>query len=130
MKSLPGFLQPETTIREAGKSDPYEIGSAHGESVLLTLGITRILEQESLDISIWASPDGADWGARPLVSFPQKFYCGTYQLLVDLAERSEVKYLQVRWQAQRWGKGELKPLFAFYVFAQELEARVSAALGA
>ena len=50
--------------------------------LLLTLGITRIIEQESLDLTIWGSANGDTW--TQIAAFPQKFYCGTYSLLVDL----------------------------------------------
>jgi hypothetical protein len=123
---LPGFLLPETTVREAGSSTELEIGNSRGSFVLLTLGITRIIEQESLDVSIWGSVDGTEWGTKPLMSFPQKFYCGTYQILLDLTKHSAVKYLRVKWSAQRWGKGDSKPLFGLYVFAQEMQQQALA----
>jgi hypothetical protein len=123
---LPGFILPETTIREAGAGPAIELGELASPLILLTLGITRIIEQESLDVSIWGSSDGNEWGPRPLIAFPQKFYCGTYQILLDLSSRSEVKFLRVKWQAQRWGRGEPKPLFGLYVFAQCMSSQVLA----
>ncbi|MCU1274553.1 MAG: hypothetical protein JWO48_1984 [Bryobacterales bacterium] len=123
---LPGFLLPETTVQDAGNSSDLELGVSQGRLVLLTLGITRIIEQESLDVSILGSADGSDWSAKPLLSFPQKFYCGTYQMVLDLARRPEVKYLRVKWAAQRWGKGDSRPLFGFYLFAQEMKQQVLA----
>lgn len=118
---LPGFLLPETTIREAGTGPEVDLGDARGGLILLTLGITRIIEQESLDISIWGSTDNVEWGAKPIVSFPQKFYCGTYQILVDLRDHPDVQFLRTKYQAQRWGKGEPKPLFGAYVFGQGVQ---------
>jgi hypothetical protein len=115
---LPGFLLPETTIREAGTGEALDIAEFASGVLLLTLGITRIIEQQSLDVSIWGSPDGKEWGAKPLISFPQKFYCGTYQILLDLAQHSDVRFLRVKWAAARWGKGDPKPLFGIYLFAQ------------
>lgn len=123
---LPGFLLPETTIREAGNGSELDLGDTRGCVLLLTLGITRIIEQESLDVAVWGSANGNEWGAKPLVSFPQKFYCGTYQILLDLAQHSDVRYLRAHWAAQRWGKGDHKPLFGFYVFAQEMKQQVLA----
>jgi hypothetical protein len=116
---LPNFLVQETVIREAGSGPELEVSPESGGLLVLTLGITRIIEQESLDLSIWGSSDKADWGAKPLISFPQKFYCGTYQLLLDLAQHAEVKYLRAKWQVSRWGRGDPKPLFGFYLFAQD-----------
>jgi hypothetical protein len=123
---LPAFLVPENTVREAGAGHDIELGNHFGEVLTLTLGITRIIEQESLDVSVWGSVDGTDWGTQPLLVFPQKFYCGTYQRVLDLAERPDVRFLRVKWQANRWGKGEPKPLFTFYVFAQEMKHQAMA----
>jgi len=126
---LPQFLLPETTVREAGTGPQIDLGDHQGEMLIATLGITRIIEQESLDLSIWGSADGADWGAKPVATFPQKFYCGTYQILIDLSEHPDVKHLRVKWAVNRWGKGDPKPLFTIYLFAQAM-SRQLAAVGA
>jgi hypothetical protein len=126
-KSLPNFLIPENVVREDGSGPQIDLGGSRGKTLLLTLGITRIIEQESLDMSIWGSADGANWGTRPLVAFPQKFYCGTYTIVLDLTDQPDVQHLQVRWKMNRWGRGEPKPLFGFYLFAQELNEGVMAA---
>ena len=123
---LPAFLAPETTIREAGASSDLNLGESAGQTVVVTLGITRIIEQESLDISIWGSVDGTEWSAKPLIAFPQKFYCGTYQVMLDLSGHPDVRHLRAKWQVNRWGKGEPKPLFGIYLFAQELSRELAA----
>jgi hypothetical protein len=117
---LPQFLLPETTIREAGAGPEIDLGEQQDGTLILTLGITRIIEQESIDLSIWGSADGTDWGTSPLAAFPQKFYCGTYQILLDLSGHAEVKYLRAKWHVNRWGKGTPKPLFGVYLFMQEM----------
>jgi hypothetical protein len=124
---LPQFLLPETTVRAAGTGAEVLLGEEPNGTLILTLGITRIIEQESLDLSIWGSADGTDWGAKPLASFPQKFYCGTYQILLDLNVRSDVKFLRVGWKVNRWGKGDPKPLFTIYLFAQDMSHQMAAA---
>ena len=121
---LPQFLLPETTVREAGQSSEIDLGELQNGTLLLVLGITRIIEQESIDISVWGSADGADWGSKPLLAFPQKFYCGTYQLVLDASERP-VRYLRAKWQVNRWGKGDSKPLFTLYLVAQEMERELA-----
>jgi len=123
---LPQFLLPETTVREAGAGPDTPIGEERGGTLILTLGITRIIEQESLDFSIWGSADGKDFGTRPLVSFPQKFYCGTYQILLDLSEHPDIRYLRAKWLVNRWGKGSPKPLFTVYLFAQQMDRQLAA----
>src|SRR5215471_6734949 len=121
---VPQFLLPETTVREAGTGPETYLGEQRGACIVLTFGITRIIEQESIDLSIWGSADGTDWGTKAVASFPQKFYCGTYQILCDLTNRPEVKYLRTKWSVNRWGKGDSKPLFSIYLFAQATERQM------
>src|SRR5205085_7185363 len=116
---LPQFLLPKAAVREAGTGPELNLGGHPSDTLVLTLGITRIIEQESIDVSIWGSADGSDWGTKPLLSFPQKFYCGTYQMILDLSDRPDVRFLRAKWQMNRWGKGEPKPLFTIYLFVQE-----------
>ncbi|SPE40500.1 conserved hypothetical protein [Candidatus Sulfopaludibacter sp. SbA3] len=123
---LPEFLLPETTVREAGTGPAIALGTERGGTLILTLGITRIIEQESIDLSIWGSVDGSTWSVKPLVSFPQKFYCGTYQILLDLSDHSDIRHIRARWQVNRWGKGDPKPLFDIYLFAQQMDRQLAA----
>ena len=110
-------LLPEHVARQDGAGAAIALDESCGKSLLLTLGITRSLEQESLEISVWGSADGRNW--IPLETFPQKFYCGTYSLVVDLARRKEIKYVRAQWKMNRWGRGETTPLFGFYLHAEE-----------
>ena len=123
---LAAFLLPETVIREDGSGPELDLGSARGRLLVVTMGITRILEQQSLDMSVWGSADNVNWGEKPLASFPQKFYCGSYQVLVDLTERPEVRYLRAAWKVNRWGYSPQKPLFGLYLFVEESAARALA----
>jgi hypothetical protein len=115
------FLLPETTVREAGVGSSLDIGETRGGTLILTLGITRILEKESIDVGIWGSSDGSDWGTIPIATFPQKFYCGTYQMHLNLATRPDVRFLRAQWDAGRWSVGKGKPLFTLYLFVQTLD---------
>ncbi len=126
---LANFLLTEGQRREDGESGPLAVGSAKSKLVILTLGITSIIEQESLDVSVWVSKDAQDWSAKPAAAFPQKFYCGTYTILVDLAEHPDAEHLKVRWKMSRWGRGDPKPSFGFYVFAQESGVQTMAGAG-
>ena len=123
---LPQFLLPETTVREAGTGPVLEVGEHQGTSLVVTFGITHIIEQESIDLSIWGSSNGSDWGSKPLAVFPQKFYCGTYQLMVDLGDHPDVSHLRAKWTVNRWGKGEPKPVFGIYVFIQCMQPAMAA----
>ena len=108
------FLVPETTVREQGKAEAIRFES--GGAALITLGILAVKEQQSLLLSVWHSLDGADWGAKPLVQFSQKFYVGTHQLVAN----TQAGYLQARWHVNRWGRGDLTPCFRFYVAIEPL----------
>jgi hypothetical protein len=122
---VPAFLFPEGIAREDGHGAEISLGESPARPLLLTLGITRILEQGSLDISIWGSADGQAW--QPLASFPQKFYCGTYSLMLDLSRRLEIRYLRAQWRMSRWGGGDSKPLAGFYLFAEVAKMQVAGA---
>lgn len=126
----PDFLVPETTIHEKGSGPVLELGEAQGKLLLLTLGIVDIVEQESLDISIWGSADGEQWGDKPLRAFPQKFYKGTYHILLDLSPHPEVRFLRAEWKVNRWGVGSHTPMFRFYVFAEPFREPASQARSA
>jgi hypothetical protein len=116
---LETFLLPETTVEKAGESAPVSVAEGAGKTCLLTMAITKILEQESLDVSVWGSADGQEWPAKPLVAFPQKFYQGIYQQLLDLGKTPDVKFLKLKWAVNRWGVGDPKPKFTFLVKVQE-----------
>ena len=117
---------PRGRPREGGAGPVLSLGGRAGDTLLITLGITRIIEQQSLDISIWGSADGTDWGPKPLAAFPQKFYCGSYQIVLDLSARPEVTHLRAQWQASRWGRGDSRPLFSVYMFAQPMAHEAAA----
>lgn len=119
----PTFLLPEQVVRENGKGPALDLGESHSGLLTITLGITRIIEQESLDLLLFGSADGQTWGEKPIFSFPQKFYCGTYTLLLDLSDKPDIRYLRAEWKLNRWGRGEPKPLFGFYVFVQPSKVR-------
>ena len=122
---LPKFLLPECISRADGVGPKIELGPDTGKLLVLTLGINRVVEQERLVVSIWGSSNGVDWGTRPLATFPPKFYCGMYSILLNLAKSTDVRYIRPEWRMNRWGKGDPTPLFGFYVYAEESGSRVS-----
>jgi hypothetical protein len=116
---LPDFLVSETTVRESGESFAFAVDEYAKAGLVLTLGITHAMEQESLDLEIYDSSDGQAWPARPVATFNRKFYCGTYQLPLP---RAAGPFLKAVWRVHRWGRSEAPPLFRFYLFAQEARA--------
>ena len=109
---FPRFLLPETVSREDGAGAAVTLDQNPG-AALLTLGIDRVLEQESLDVSVWGSPDGRSW--QPLASFPQKSYCGAYSLELNLGRHPDVHFLRAQWRMERWTNDQARPLFGFHV---------------
>lgn len=119
------FLVPENTVvSEKGDGPSAEVSGAGNRVFLLTLKITNIVEQESLDVSIFGSPDGTNWGQKALVSFPQKFYRGETPMLLDLTQAADVKFLRAHWEVNRWGRGPEKPTFQFQVRVKEVPAEM------
>jgi len=106
------FLLPETVADQDGLGP---VVPADPRSKLLTLGITTAIEQEQLDVTVWGSSDGENWGERPVAKFCHKSYCGSYNLPVDVSRLSGVRHLRVKWQMSRWGSDRGRPLFGFYV---------------
>jgi hypothetical protein len=118
---LDSFLVPEKTVVNAKGDGPAVDVFGTGDRVfLLTLNITNIVEQEALDVSIHGSADGATWGAKPLLTFPQKFYRGQHPLLLDLTASREVKFIRAHWEVNRWGRGSETPMFEFYLTIKEV----------
>jgi hypothetical protein len=115
-----GCLVPDgTTVEGPGQGDPLELDLWAGKPILLILQISDVLEQESLHVSIWCSADGANWGTQALFWFPQKFYSGATPAALDLGQRPDIKFLQARWETNRWGRGIPRPHFRFSVDVQE-----------
>jgi len=124
---MDAFLVPEkTTVTAKGDGPILELQAAEERVFLLTLAITNIIEQESLDVSIHGSTDGAAWNPKPIVAFPQKFYREESPLLLDLTARPEVKFIRAHWEVARWGRGSETPMFEFHVTLREVPLEILA----
>jgi hypothetical protein len=118
---LDALLVPEKTIVTAkGDSAALDVSTAGSSVFLVTLSITEVVEQESIEISLFTSPDGTPWEAKPAASFPQKFYVGDYPLLVDLSATPGTKFLRAHWEVSRWGRGPTTPKFEFGIRVREV----------
>jgi hypothetical protein len=114
------LVPPDTVIEANGEGPALELGGLAGRLVMIVLRITEIIEQQSLQVSVWGSPDGTTWGEKPLFSYPQKFYCGVTPAAIDLRQRPELRFLQARWEVNRWGRGYPRPHFKIAMEVQEL----------
>src|SRR6185369_14393217 len=99
---LDTFLVPaKTTVSAKGDGPSVDVGSALNTVLLATLDISNIVEQESLDVSIYASADGTTWFTKPVASFPQQFH-------------------RAHWEVARWGRGTETPMFEFQVTIKQI----------
>ena len=118
--SVDYLVPPDSVIETHGDSHPFNLGASAGQPVLLVLRVIEIIEQESLLVSIWGSPDGNDWGAKALFQFPERFYVGATPASLDLSQRPEIKFLQARWAVNRWGRGYPRPHFKIALEMEKL----------
>jgi hypothetical protein len=117
-------LVPSQTVTVKGDGSAVDVSGAANRVFLVTLAITKIIEQESLDVSIYVSADGAVWGPKSIAAFPQKFYCGESPLLLDLTAHPDGKFVRAHWEVARWGRGTETPLFEFGVAMKEVPANI------
>ena len=113
-------LVEKTPVNAKGDGPAVDVSSAANRVFLLSLEITRIVEQESLDLSIFGSTDGTAWNPKPVAEFPQKFYCGQSPFLLDLAAYPDVKFVRAHWEVARWGRGSETPMFEFSLTIKEV----------
>ena len=119
------FLVPgQSLVNANGDGTAVDVSSAVNRVFLLTLEIAKIIEQESLEVSVYGSVDGATWRSKPIVSFPQKFYCEQSPMLLDLTAHPDVKFVRAHWEASRWGRGTETPMFEFHVTLKEVPPEV------
>ena len=107
-----------------GDGPCVDLSGAASRIFLVTLAITNIIEQESLDVSIYGSTDGATWSPKSIAAFPQKFYCEEAPLLLDLTAHPDVKFVRLHWEVARWGRGTETPMFEFDVSLKEVPADI------
>jgi hypothetical protein len=118
---LDAFLVPEKTVVTAkGDSEVLDVSGAANPVFLLTLSVNEVVEQESIEIGLFTSVDGATWEAKPVATLSQKFYVGEYPLLVDLTASPNAKFVRVHWDVNRWGRGSTTPRFVCGVRIREV----------
>jgi hypothetical protein len=118
------LVAEKTVVSAKGDGPAVDVSGAAGRVFLLTLEITQIIEQEALDVGIHGSADGAEWGAKPIAAFPQKFYCGQSPLLLDLTAHPDVKFVRAHWEVARWGRGVETPMFEFGLGLKEIPPEI------
>ena len=116
-------LVPRGTRVEAnGEGAAFDISGSPTRTFLCTLTIDAQIEQESIDLSVWGSADGENWGQMPLLKLPQQFYRGRATLVLDVSLRPEVKLIRAKWELNRWGRVAPLPMFVIGVEVAEIPA--------
>ena len=118
------LIAAKTVVTAKGDGPAVDLSAAGSLIFLLTLDITDIIEQESLEIIIHGSADGAAWDAKPVITLPQKFYRGQSPFLLDLSAHPNVKFIRAHWEVARWGRGTETPMFEFGLSIKEVPAEV------
>jgi hypothetical protein len=118
------LVNGKTVVSSKGDGTAVDVSGAVNRVFLLTLDITNIIEQESLELSIFGSADDTSWDAKALVSYPQEFYRGEYPLLLDLTAHSNVKFVRAHWEVARWGRGVETPMFEFGLSLKEIPSEI------
>jgi hypothetical protein len=114
-------LIPHASRLEAnGDGPPVDVSASETRTFLCLLNVTEQIEQESLDVSIWGSSDGQDFGKRPLLKIPQQFYSGSIKMVLDISARPEVKFIRAKWELNRWGRVAPTPMFVAELQLEEV----------
>jgi hypothetical protein len=121
---LVDLVAGKTVVTAKGDGPTVDVSAAASRVFLLTLEITDIIEQESLDVSVYGSADGTAWSPKPIVAFPQKFYREQSVLLLDLTAHPDVKFVRAHWDVARWGRGTEAVMFEFGVTLREVPANI------
>jgi hypothetical protein len=121
------LIPPETRLTANGEGQPYEITASESRTFLCSMFIEDQIEQESVDISVWGSADGQDWGKLPLLKMPQRFYRGETRQILDLTLKPEVRFLRAKWELVRWGRVAPHPMFVLGFHLTEVAAFVHTA---
>jgi len=116
------LIPPGTRLTANGDGEPRDIGSSATRTFLCTMFIEDQIEQESVDLSIWGSQDGQEWGKMPLLKMPQQFYRGESRQVLDLSMRPEIRFVRAKWELARWGRVAPHPMFVLGFHLSEVPA--------
>lgn len=116
------LIPRNTLVTTNGDGAAQDISASRTRTFLCTLEVYDQIEQESLDVSIWASADGQTWGKQPALKIPQQFYRGDTKQILDLSPLPELKWIRARWDLNRWGRVAPTPMFVIGLHLEEIPA--------
>lgn len=111
-----------TRVTSNGAGEAHDISTSETRTFLCSMVITDQIEQESVDISVWGSADGQNWGTKPLLMMPQRFYRGETRQILDLSLKPDIRFLRAKWDLFRWGRGTPHPVFVLGFHLREVPA--------
>jgi len=119
-------LIPQVTlVHEDGFSAAVDIRDSSTRTFYCVMVINDQIEQESVDIAIWGSADGENWGTHPMLKLPQQFYRGETRAVLELALVPEVNFIRAGWELKRWGRVAPLPMFVLGLHLAEVPAMPS-----
>ena len=111
-----------TLVRENGNGAPVDTHASQTRTFFCVMNIADQIEQESVDVSIWGSADGENWGTHPILKLPQQFYRGETRAVLDLTLVPEVNFIRASWELNRWGRVAPLPMFVLGLHVMEVPA--------
>jgi hypothetical protein len=116
-------LIPQGTLaKENGYGAAVDIRASRTRTFFCIMDITDQIEQESVDVAIWGSTDGENWGTHPILKLPQQFYRGETRAVLDLTLVPEVNFIRAGWELTRWGRVAPLPMFVLGLRVAEVPA--------
>lgn len=116
------LIPPGTRLTATGDGAAHDVSGSATRTFLCSMAIGDQLEQESVDLSIWGSADGQNWGTMPLLRMPQRFYRGETRQVLDLTLKPEIKFIRAKWELARWGRVAPHPMFVLGFHLSEVPA--------
>ena len=116
------LIPNDTLVKESGFSTPVDIRASQTRTFFCVMNITDQIEQESVDVSIWGSADGENWGTHPILKLPQQFYRGETRAVLDLTLVPEINFIRAGWDLNRWGRVAPLPMFVLGLNLKEIPA--------
>lgn len=111
-----------TLLRESAHGEAVDIRASATRTFFCTMLIRDQIEQESVDVSIWGSADGENWGTHPVLKLPQQFYKGETRAVLELTLVPEVNFIRAGWDLNRWGRVAPLPMFVLGLHLVEVPA--------
>ena len=116
------LIPPGTRLAANGEGQPFDISGSQTRTFICSMEITDQLEQESVDISVWGSADGQDFGKMPLLKMPQRFYRGETRQVLDLSLKPEIRFIRAKYDLARWGRVAPHPMFVLGFHVSDIPA--------